>query len=103
MVKFRKITLLIAILVVFGGNNTYAQNYYDENARTFYGGISMGGTFSQLDGDNFAGYRKIGLTGGAIVYAELAKKFAMSLELLYTQKGAVSNMEKNAINVRVND
>lgn len=82
---------------------TNAQSYYEEDKRTFYGGLSLGATFSQLDGDNFAGYHKIGLTGGAIVYAQVAPRIAPSLELLFTQKGAVSNTEKPAINVRVND
>ena len=43
---------------------TNAQSYYKDDERTFYGGISFGAVFSQLDGDNFAGYHNIGLTGG---------------------------------------
>lgn len=82
---------------------TNAQSYYVEDDRTFYGGLSLGAIFSQLDGDNFAGYHKVGLTGGAIVYAQVAPRIAPSMELLFTQKGAVSNTEKPGINVRVND
>lgn len=105
MLKFRKITLLIAVLGVVLANKASAQSYYVENKSAFYGGLSLGSTFSQLDGDKFAGYRKIGFTGGAIVYAELAKKFATSLEILYTQKGAVSNRSESpetVLNYRVN-
>lgn len=91
MLKFRKITLVIAVLIVGLVNKGNSQSYYVDNKSTFYGGLSLGSTFSQLDGDKFAGYRKIGFTGGAIVYAELAKNFATSLEILYTQKGAISN------------
>lgn len=101
MLKIRKITLLIVVLGL-ALVKTNAQSYYKEDERTFYGGLSLGAVFSQLDGDNFAGYHNIGLTGGGIVYARVAPRIAPSLELLYTQKGAVSNTEKNAINVRVN-
>lgn len=102
MLKIRKITLLIVVLGL-ALVKTNAQSYYKEDERTFYGGLSAGAVFSQLDGDNFAGYHKVGLTGGAIVYAQVARRIAPSLELLYTQKGAISNTEKNAVNVRVND
>lgn len=104
MLKFRKITLFLAVLVGLVGK-TSAQGYYIEDRDLFYGGISFGSTFSQLDGDNFAGFRKIGLTGGAIVYAELAPKFATSLEFLYTQKGGKSkkNVNQQAIDVMVHD
>lgn len=103
MLKFRKLTLFIAVIVGLV-NKSAAQSYYKDDSRTFYGGISFGSTFSQLNGDRYAGYKKLGLTGGAIVYAELAPKFATSLELLYTQKGAKSGRkeEKNAITTRIN-
>ncbi len=96
MVKFRKITLLIVVLVAGLVNNTSAQNYYIDNERTFYGGLLAGSTFSQVDGDNFAGYSKPGVTVGGIVYAELAHKLAASIEILYTQKGSKSNEEKRS-------
>lgn len=104
MGKFRKLALLLVVLACVGVNNiATAQSYYEEDKTTFYGGVSLGGTFSQVDGDNFAGYHKMGISGGAIVYAQLARHIAPSLEILYTQKGARSNTEKNAISVRVTD
>jgi hypothetical protein len=63
----------------------YAQ--YDDD-KIFYGGAILGGNFTQVDGDNFAGYHKIGLNAGLIVYAKLAPNVAASMELLYAQKGA---------------
>lgn len=101
MLKIKQITLFAAALGLILGK-TNAQSYADDQ-RTFFGGLSAGAIFSQLDGDNFAGYHQIGLTGGAIVYAQVAPRIAPSLELLFTQKGAVSNTQKNAINVRVTD
>lgn len=91
MVKFRKITLLSAVLLSVIAINARGQSYYVENERTFYGGLIAGGTFSQVDGDNFAGYHKFGGTFGGIVYAQLVDKIAGSIEILYTQKGSNSN------------
>lgn len=72
-------------------NKTYAQNYYIEDTKTFYGGFVAGSTFTQVDGDNFAGYSKAGFTVGGVAYAQLAPHIAGSMEILYTQKGARSN------------
>lgn len=72
-------------------NNTSAQSYYVEDENTFSGGLVAGSTFTQVDGDNFAGYTKMGFTFGGIVYARLVDKIAGSIEILYTQKGARSN------------
>lgn len=95
MFKFRKLALLITIgLSTLGVQKTHAQNYYKDDNRTFYGGLVAGGTFSQIDGDNYAGFHKWGLTGGGIVYAEFAKHFAVSVELLYSQRGSKSNFSK---------
>lgn len=91
MLKFRKLTLLSAVLIVGWVNNVDAQNYYIEDENTFYGGLVAGATFTQVDGDNFAGYTKAGATVGGIVYAQLIDKLAGSIEILYTQKGARSN------------
>jgi len=94
MVKFRKITLLLVVLMAALANNTRAQSYYVDNERTFYGGLLVGSTFTQVDGDNFAGYTKAGVTVGGIAYAQLANKVAGSVEILYTQKGSKSKEQK---------
>lgn len=91
MLKFRKLTLLSTVFIMAIINSVNAQSYYVEDNNTFYGGLIGGATFTQVDGDNFAGYSKTGLTVGGIVYAELAHKLAASVEILYTQKGSKSN------------
>jgi len=76
-----------------------AQNpssYYIEDPRTFYAGVLVGGNFSQVDGDNYAGYHKVGLNVGGIVYTHLAEHLAVSLEILFSQKGAKGNQEQMA-------
>lgn len=50
----------------------------------FFGGISA----SQVDGDTYAGYNKIGLTAGAYITKELSRVSDLKVELRYIQKGA---------------
>ncbi len=85
----------VFILVNLVSSTIWAQNpssFYEEVPRTFYGGLILGSNFTQIDGDNFAGYHKIGLNAGGIMYAHLGNKVAASLEILYSQKGSKSNM-----------
>lgn len=72
-------------------------NYYEEVPRTFYGGLLGGASFSQVDGDAYAGYNKVGINAGGIIYARLADKIAASVEILYSEKGA-----RGAIDFRLN-
>ena len=97
MLKFRTFALHISALawVVLGfAKSANAQNYYIEEPRTFYGGLLVGSTFTQVDGDNFAGYHKIGFTAGGIAYSQFANHVAASIEILYTQKGSRAHKEQ---------
>jgi len=91
--------LLLLICVLFTGFATtlHAQNpstYYEEVPRTFYGGLILGGNATQVDGDNYAGYKKFGLNAGGIMYVRLDEHLAASIEILYSQKGARSDGEQ---------
>jgi len=91
MAKIRKIAALVGLTLVGLSITTKAQNpssYYIEDPRTFYAGLIAGGNFSQVDGDSYAGYHKLGLNFGGIVYTHLAEHVAASLEILFSQKGA---------------
>ncbi len=91
MAKIRKIkafivcTVLLCVLTVV---SRAQDSYYIEDERTFYGGLVLGANFTQVDGDNYAGYHKAGLNAGGIVYAQMAPHVAPSLEILYSQKGS---------------
>ncbi|RYZ44323.1 MAG: PorT family protein [Sphingobacteriales bacterium] len=88
--KFAAYVMLAAGGMCFSGK-TLAQNpstYYVEDPRTFYGGILFGTNFSQVDGDSYAGYHKVGLNGGGIVYIHLDQNLAGSMEILFSQKGS---------------
>lgn len=69
-------------------------NYYEEVPRTFYGGLLGGASFSQVDGDAYAGYHKVGINAGGIIYARLGENIAASVEILYSEKGARGHFEK---------
>lgn len=95
MAKNKALALASALLLLAPA--TRAQNpdsYYEETPRTFYGGLLAGANFTQLDGDNYAGYHKVGLNLGGIVYTRLDEHLAASIEILYSQKGAHSNREQ---------
>lgn len=83
----------ISFLLIFvsGYGHVYAQNndffLRDEN-QIFYGGVTLGGNFSTVDGDTYGGYKKAGFVGGATVYIRLLPKLLINMELLYTQKGS---------------
>lgn len=66
----------------------YAQDGYPED-RTFSGSLVFGANASQVDGDSYYGYHKLGLHTGAGVSARFTDEFGAGMELLYTRKGSV--------------
>ena len=53
----------------------FANAQYYEPTRLFYGGLIGGFNFSQVDGDNFAGYHKAGFNVGGVLYLKLAEQY----------------------------
>ena len=89
--------MLTAILLV-SSVNLLAQGgvdeggYYLEDNHLFYSGLIGGVNLCQVDGDNFAGYHKAAFNFGGIGYVKLGKRVSLSWEILYSQKGAKSNI-----------
>lgn len=54
----------------------------------FSAGVLFGANLSQMDGDFFTGFDKMGLSGGIKAYTHLSYNFNLNIELLYTQKGS---------------
>lgn len=80
--------LLLLMVVVFSfATTTYGQN--------FFGGLILGGTTSQVQGDDRGGFHKIGITGGAFAGLHLSEDFDVQMELKYIQKGSRSNDVEN--------
>ena len=93
--KFAALKIIAVILAVFPAlaraqetEGDEPEGMYIEQPRIFYGGLVVGANFSQVDGDYYAGYRRVGVNAGGIVYTQLAKHVALSLEILYSQKGS---------------
>lgn len=57
-------------------------------AQKFGGALILGLNASQIDGDQLAGYDKLGLTGGLKVSYALKKPWGMAVEMLYSQRGS---------------
>lgn len=55
--------------------------------RLFFGGFTAGINMSQVDGDSFSGYHKVGLNLGPLVYLRFNDHFGANMELLFSQKG----------------
>ncbi len=81
--------LFTCIVCSITSTNTLGQSgYYLEEPKVFSGGLIVGANFSQVDGDSFYGYHKVGIHAGGIVYVHFSQKFGASMELIYTEKGS---------------
>jgi hypothetical protein len=58
------------------------------SAQTFRAAVLGGINMAQIDGDNIAGFDKVGWNAGVKAYAFVKPEWSLSFELLYSQKGA---------------
>ena len=58
------------------------------NAQNFGGGIILGLSTSQVDGDNLGGFNKAGLLVGAFANTSISEFYAFQMEMTYIQKGS---------------
>ena len=63
------------------------------NSQSFFGGLALGGVTSQVEGDDRAGWDKIGFTAGAFVGLPMNNTFSALMELKYVQKGSHSDAD----------
>lgn len=80
--------LLIAVMLGLGLKATAQKDFEMYESRLFYGGLVMGCNLTQVDGDDFAGYRRAGMNIGGVVYTKLDEHVAASMEVLFSQKGS---------------
>jgi Outer membrane protein beta-barrel domain len=85
-IKIKLGKALFIVFLLFFTKNIYAQT----TPQRFKAGIIAGITASQIDGDLSAGYNKLGLQGGLRGIILLKPKQDISLELLFSQRGAAS-------------
>ncbi|MGB0999224.1 MAG: outer membrane beta-barrel protein [Flavobacteriales bacterium] len=71
-------------------------------AQQFRGGVFLGFTASQIDGDNLSGYNRANLRSG--VFTELKKRrrkpWTYGMELLYHGKGSNTDINEEVLNQR---
>lgn len=60
-------------------------------AQTFIGLGEVGATFSQIDGDDLAGFNRLGARAGIGVLTDLSDKWRASLTIAYAQHGSSSS------------
>jgi len=58
------------------------------SAQVFKGGFVAGLAFSQVEGDDFSGYKKPGIQAGFVSDAYFSPKFSGGFEILFSQRGA---------------
>ena len=90
MALLRNIVLLV-VACCLAGKVAGQRDFTMYEDRKFYGGLIAGANFAQVDGDYFAGYYKVGMNVGGVMYARLSDHWAGSMEILYSQKGSRSN------------
>ncbi len=88
---FQKI-LIAALFFVFSSMDAEGQD------RRFGAGALLGVNASQIQGDRFAGYDKLGLLGGLTAQVFLTEKIDISIEILYSQLGSRPEFNLNSSN-----
>lgn len=89
--KFTKLVLLVFLMIVVNS----------ANSQDFDAKIIFGGTFSQVDGDAFGGYNKMGITTGIGIQRELKNHWSAGFELLYSQKGSRKRVDPEDLNPQI--
>lgn len=90
-IAFTRIFVL-ALFLLFYNNSLEAQR--------FSAALTVGGNASQIDGDDLAGYDKLGLNAGLRGTAELSDRWDLSIELLFSQRGSRTPNSNSAAQLR---
>ncbi len=62
--------------------------FFSVNSQRFDGGFTSGFCLSQVDGDTWSGYNKIGIVAGGFVNTKITERMKAQYEVKYIQKGA---------------
>lgn len=81
MLKYRFTLLLVFCFLVF-----------HLSGQRFSASALLGTNFAQIDGDDFAGFDKLGLSAGLLTTYELKKNRTLNIEILYNQSGSNSSL-----------
>lgn len=64
----------------------------DKDDRLFRASVWIGANAAQIDGDDLAGYDKLGINAGARVFVRLHENWQPSIGIYYSQKGSSSEL-----------
>ena len=92
------LALWVAIFL-FPVQNFAQEHFFADENKVFDGGLIFGASITQVDGDTYSGYHKIGIHTGGTVYVHLSKIFGVSMDLLYSQKGSRGGNIKESYSV----
>lgn len=93
MINYRFLTL------VFGFLFLRVFDLFGQSGEPRFGaGIIAGLTASQIDGDESAGYNKLGFLAGLRGTARLTERSLLSIEFLYAQRGAQTELIRDEFN-----
>lgn len=70
---------------------------YFLNAQGFNGGIIAGFTASQVDGDQWTGYNKVGLQAGVYSRYHFNEDWVFLIEIKYIQKGSLKTFKEDPL------
>lgn len=84
-----KSVLLLLIIVIAVSTSGVSQG--------IQGAFAFGGNLSQVDGDEVYGFKKIGINTSAIAIIPFKKKWAISIEASFAQKGAYQKWPREMI------
>jgi len=79
--------IYISILLIIAPKNALSQG--------IQGAIAIGTNLSQVDGDEVVGFKKFGLNASVIAIIPFKKKWAISIEASFSQKGAYEKYPYN--------
>jgi len=82
--------LLLICTFILGWEHCSAQeeDIFGTPPAIFEGRLILGTNITQVDGDSYSGYHKLGLNTGGMVYIHLSHSIGASIELTYAQKGS---------------
>ncbi len=85
-----RINILITILLIsFSIEAQINAGKKDDNTfHVFEGGFALGANMSQVHGDKFAGFNKLGLNVGPVLHINFNENWYGDMEVLFTQKGS---------------
>jgi len=95
LIIYRKLILLLGLLTWLLHGVVQAQSsvppprlFGTEDEKIFHGGLSVGGNVSEVIGDAYHGFHKVGWRIGPGVIGKFSNSFGIDVELLYAQKGS---------------